>query len=178
MITRPISLALCAALLASCQQPQPEVAPDQVSRAEADSPEVTETPEGQRCYGTKVIPAEYGHVMGQVQVVQAERAADGTIINPPVYRNQPVPKLIKPRSEQRFEIPCPEQMTPEFIATVQRALFARGYYKGRITGTMDSATKAAVLHYQQRNGLDSDILTIDSARALGASAILIPGHNS
>jgi hypothetical protein len=123
------------------------------------------------CTAREIVPAEYRYVMGQVQVVQAERAQDGSIINPPVYRQQPVPKLVKPREEITFPAPCPAQMTPDFIATVQRALFARGYYAGRINAGMDPATREAILRYQRRQGLNSAQLSLEAARALGVSAV-------
>ncbi|WP_146587598.1 peptidoglycan-binding domain-containing protein [Puniceibacterium confluentis] len=126
------------------------------------------------CQAREIVPAIYEQVPGQVQVVQAERAADGTVIRPPIYRNATVPKIVRPRGEIRFEVPCPETMTPEFIATLQRALLARGYYTAAITGRMDSATVAAVRRYQSGRGLDSGHLALDTARDLGLVAVALP----
>ncbi|SPF81064.1 peptidoglycan-binding domain-containing protein [Pseudoprimorskyibacter insulae] len=172
-MTKHYTLACLAFIaLSACDQPAATTAP--AATAEPAQTETQPTATGAVCWASKVVPAEYGYVMGQVQVVQAERAADGRVVTPPVYRNQPVPKVVKPRSEIRFQTPCPDQQTPQFIATLQRALFARGYYKGRINGQMDKPTRDAILHYQQRQGLNSDQLSMDTARDLGVLAILIP----
>ncbi len=123
------------------------------------------------CQAREVVPAIYEQVPGQVQVVQAERAADGTVIRPPIYRNATVPQVVRPRGELRFETPCPETMKPEFIATLQRALLARGYYTAAITGRLDQATVASVRRYQSDNGMDSGHLSIETARELGIVAV-------
>ncbi|MBR3369012.1 MAG: peptidoglycan-binding protein [Rhodobacteraceae bacterium] len=69
--------------------------------------------------------------------------------------------------EIAFRVPCPEQMTTEFIATLQRALHARGQYDGPITGQADSQTRAAVQRFQKSNGFDSPILTLETAQNFG-----------
>ena len=123
------------------------------------------------CWATEVTPAVYEQVPGQVQVVPAQVAADGSVINPPVYRNGLVPKLVTPRGEYRFEAPCPGTLTEGFIATLQRALYARGYYRATITGRMDDATGAAVRRYQAERGLDSAQLSLATAQELGLIAV-------
>ena len=67
----------------------------------------------------------------------------------------------------RVRVPCAEVMTPEFIASLQRALQARGLYRGAVTGTMDTATQDAVRRYQRALGLDLPVLTLASAQSLG-----------
>jgi hypothetical protein len=109
--------------------------------------------------------------MGEVQVVQAQIADDGTVLNPPIYRRAPVPRLVRARSEISFEAPCPEVLTPEFIASLQRALAVRGYFAGNVTGLLDAPTTAAVRKYQSERGLDSGQVSIETARALGLVAI-------
>ncbi|MFZ0099241.1 MAG: peptidoglycan-binding domain-containing protein [Gemmobacter sp.] len=66
-----------------------------------------------------------------------------------------------------FRVPCPEVMTPEFLASLQRALQARGFFRGAVTGTMDAPTQQAVRDYQQSLGLDLPILTLAAAQSLG-----------
>ncbi|WP_260349603.1 peptidoglycan-binding domain-containing protein [Alloyangia mangrovi] len=110
-------------------------------------------------------------MQGEVLVVQAEIAEDGTVLRAPIYRRTKVPKLVRPRGEMRFEAPCPAQMTPEFIASVQRALAARGEFTGAVSGEMDAPTRAAVRRYQATRGLDSAQLSLETARALGLVAI-------
>lgn len=70
----------------------------------------------------------------------------------------------------RFRVPCPEVMTPEFIASLQRALQARGLHDGAITGQMDAATLTAVRRYQKPLGLDLPVLTLVAAQSLGLVA--------
>ncbi|WFE74046.1 peptidoglycan-binding protein [Roseinatronobacter sp. S2] len=69
--------------------------------------------------------------------------------------------------EVAFRVPCPEHMTTDFIATLQRALNARGHYDGPITGRADGQTRAAVQKFQRAQGFDSPILTLDTAQHLG-----------
>lgn len=70
-------------------------------------------------------------------------------------------------TETAFRVPCPEQMTPDLIATLQRALQARGQYDGPITGHADPKTRAALQAFQRASGFDSPILTLDTAQRLG-----------
>jgi hypothetical protein len=78
--------------------------------------------------------------------------------------------------ETAFRVPCPEQMTPRFIETLQRALHARGHYTGPITGRADPATRAAVQDFQRAQGFDSPILTLETAQRLGLLPIEL-SHN-
>lgn len=169
---RPLA-ALLAALtaLASCSDPQA------VSRdtppPEGPPPLAEHTDDG-TCRARDVQPAIYEQIMGEVQVVQAEIAEDGTVLRPPIYRKAPVPRVVRERGEITFEAPCPEQMTPEFIASVQRALAARGYFAGNVTGTLDAPTTAALRAYQSERGLNSAQLSLETARALGLVAVELP----
>lgn len=150
---------------------------DSVSRAaaaEAQAMATTQDPDG-TCWASEVTPAIYEQVPGQVQVVQAEIAPDGTVLRPPIYRNAPVPVVVQERGQLRFEAPCPNLMTPEFIASVQRALLARGYYRSSATGRMDSATVAAIRRFQTERGLNSGHLSLQTARDLGLVAVDLAG---
>ncbi|MCR8546557.1 peptidoglycan-binding protein [Salipiger sp. P9] len=161
--------ALCAALaltLAACDAPPA----DGTGAWPGEAPPAPEQLADGTCWAREVTPAIYEHVMGEIQVVQAEIAEDGTVIRPPIYRRAPVPKVVRPRGELRFETPCPDQMTPEFIASVQRALAARSYFSGSVSGRIDSATTAAIRKYQTERGLDSGQLSLETARALGLVA--------
>lgn len=150
----PVLLSLLAACGAA--QPPDEEAPLPPERAADGS-----------CWAREHIPAIYEQVQGEVLVVQAEIAEDGTVLRAPIYRRTQVPKLVRPRGEMRFEAPCPAQMTPEFVASVQRALAARGEFSGAVTGAMDAPTRAAVRRYQTARGLESGQLSLETARALG-----------
>ncbi|MBE9639760.1 peptidoglycan-binding domain-containing protein [Salipiger mangrovisoli] len=159
----PRRAAACLlALLAACAAPQ---APEE------EEPLPTETAADGTCWAREHVPAIYEQVSGEVLVVQAEIAEDGTVLRAPIYRRTQVPKLVRPRGEMRFEAPCPTQMTPEFVASVQRALAARNAFTGEITGEMDTPTRSAVRRYQSARGLDSGQLSLETARALGLVAI-------
>lgn len=68
---------------------------------------------------------------------------------------------------QIFEAPCPEMLTPEIIETLQRALQVRGFHTGAVNGRMDSTTRSAVHAYQRAQGIDTAVLSADTARDLG-----------
>jgi hypothetical protein len=172
--TSPILAAL--ALLSACTSddaalPASRAAADALPTTAATPPPVTETHADGTCWAREKTPAIYEQVMGEIQVVQAELAEDGTMLRPPIYRKAPVPKLVQPRGEMTFEAPCPDTMTPDFIASVQRALAARAYYGGEITGVIDLTTAAAIRRYQSERGLESGQLSLETARALGLIAV-------
>lgn len=75
--------------------------------------------------------------------------------------------------EVAFRVPCPELMGTSFIETLQRALMARGYHDGPVTGTTDAQTRAAVQAFQRDNGFNSPILTLETAQRLGLVPIEI-----
>lgn len=69
--------------------------------------------------------------------------------------------------EVAFRVPCPEQITHDFMQALQRSLAARGFYSGQVTGKPDAQTRAAVQAYQSANGFNSPILTLEAAQQLG-----------
>ncbi len=77
---------------------------------------------------------------------------------------------MQPREEIWFRSPCPEEMTVEFIASLQRALKARGLYLLPLTGQMDMPTRAALRRYQPSAGWKVDRLSLTAARELGLVA--------
>lgn len=110
------------------------------------------------CWVRDVAPAELETVTRQVEVA------------PTRFRTETVQVIKRERQELIFETPCPDRLTPELISTLQRALEARGLYRGAITGVMDVSTRLAVRRYQNANGLPSGLLSIQSARGLGLLA--------
>ncbi|MDU8913145.1 peptidoglycan-binding domain-containing protein [Aestuariicoccus sp. MJ-SS9] len=162
----PAGAAAALTLLTACS------GGDTVSRAQLapEPPPQTQAADGS-CWAHEITPAVYEQVMGEVQVVQAEIAPDGTVIRPPIYRRAPVPRVVQPRGEIRFEAPCAAMLTPEFIGSVQRALAARGYFRGPVTGRFDAATTAAIRSFQSERGLDSGQLSLETARTLGLVAV-------
>jgi len=130
-----------------------------------------ETDASGRCFGRDITPAVIETVTEQVLERPAVTAPDGTVIEPAVYRRAIRQQIVRDRREVQFETPCPPVFTPAFVASLQRALTARGFYRGPITGTLDTATGRAVQEFQRRDGPDSPLLSIASARSLGLVAL-------
>ncbi len=122
------------------------------------------------CYGKDVTPAVVEVVTEQVLVQEAKFAEDGGVIQPAVYTTTTRQTIVEERKEFFFEVPCPDVLTPDFIASLQRALKARRLYRGPLSGVMDERTRRAIRKFQKPSGLNSDILTMDTALKLGLIA--------
>jgi len=123
------------------------------------------------CWGKNVTPAIIETVTHQVMLQPAQVMADGTVTQPAVYKTETRQDIVRERKETWFLVPCANEMTPEFNASVQRALAARGFYRGDISGEMNAGTRAAVRRFQKPQGLDSGILSLAAARKLGLVAV-------
>nr|WP_235857849.1 peptidoglycan-binding domain-containing protein [Marimonas lutisalis] len=123
------------------------------------------------CWGKDVTPAVIETVTEKILLQPAQVLDDGTVISDPVYKTETRQAIVKERRELWFETPCEDQLTPDFVASLQRALQARGIYRGAITGEMDARTRRAIRHYQAPQGLDSGILSLAAARKLGLVAV-------
>lgn len=129
-----------------------------------------EGPENARpdaCYAQDVTPAVVETVTEQVVVTAPERDAQGRVIRPGSFRTDIRQRIVEERREIWFETPCAAQDDPAFIASVQRALAARGVYRGPISGVMDRRTRNAIREFQEPQGLDSGVLSLAAARLLG-----------
>ncbi|OIP83475.1 MAG: hypothetical protein AUK37_07240 [Rhodobacterales bacterium CG2_30_65_12] len=127
------------------------------------------------CYGKDVTPAVIEQVTERVLIAPPRIGPEGNVIAPARYDEKVSHQVLKGREEIYFETPCPPRWTPDFIASVQRALAARGLYRGPISGNLDDATRSAVRTFQLQNGLNSAILSTESARALGLVEVDLPG---
>lgn len=125
------------------------------------------------CWGKEVTPAIIETVTHQVMLQPAQVLADGTLLEPGVYKTETLQAIVRERHEIWFQRPCAVVMTVEFIESLQRALKARNLYQSRISGEMDARTRAAVRRFQKPLGLDSGILSLAAARKLGLVAIKI-----
>lgn len=153
-----------ALALTACQPAPP--GPDRPSL-------VAEAPPGAApgtCWGKKDTPAVIETVTEQVQLTPAETDATGRVLRPATYATVTRQAILQERVTTWYETPCADVQTPEFIASVQRALAARGLYTGQITARFDARTRAAIARYQAPLGLESDTLSLDSARRLGLVA--------
>ncbi len=123
------------------------------------------------CWGKTLTPAVLERVRERVEVSPAVINTDGTIAKPPVYRSEERQVIVTPRQENWFETPCEDVLTPEFVGSLQRALLARGAYSGPVSGTLDVETRAAVQAFQRQQGLNSPVLSVETARTLGLVAV-------
>lgn len=163
----PCFTAVTAALLMlSACATAPEVARSAPLGAALDP-----RPEDAVCLGRALTPAVIETVTEQVLVQPAVLTADEQVLEPARFRTVTRQRILKERGEVEFEVPCPDRMTTEFVASLQRALKVRGYYTGPITGRLDAPTGRATRDYQVARGdHDTPILTLASARALGLVA--------
>ena len=121
------------------------------------------------CWAHDLIPAAYETVTEQTMVTPEIHDAAGTLVSPAAYKSVAKLRVLRERRDIWFTAPCPETVTPEYLATLQRALKARGYFTQSLTGTMDRATTEALRRYQADHGLDSPLLSLGAARQLGVS---------
>jgi hypothetical protein len=177
MIKAPFLAALMALALGACVRPP---APEAPSRADfsqdmiiTDSTTPPKGPEG-ACWQADVKPAVIETVTEQVLIEPARTAEDGTAI-PAVYGTETSQRIVEDRGIVWFRAPCAAEMSVDFVATLQRALKARGFYLLPLTGVLDAPTRDAIRRYQRARGLDSDHLSLAAARDLGILAV-DPGH--
>lgn len=124
------------------------------------------------CTARTTLPAIIETVTEQIIEQPAVLDSDGQVITPAVIRIETRQNILRDRSEVEFETPCAELMTPQFVASVQRALSARGYYDGDITGAIGVATARAIERFQTDQGdVATDVLTLRSAQSLGLVAV-------
>ncbi|KAB6717475.1 hypothetical protein C8029_02745 [Roseobacter sp. TSBP12] len=162
-----LPLFILAGLLAACQISAPE---EGIMRA-SETPGAPPGADPNTCYARHVTPAIIETVTEQVLVQPPQIEANGTVSYPAVYRTETRQEIVRERKELWFETLCQEELTPEFIASLQRALSVRGYHAGAANGRMDFATKRAIHAYQSDQGVDSDILSLAAARQLGLKEV-------
>jgi hypothetical protein len=162
-------MALVAAM--GCQPSAIEApAPRDDLSAELIRLEGTRPPEGGppgACWDRYTLPTVIETVTDQVLVTPEERRADGTITRPAAFRTESSQQIVQERGQVWFRAPCIAEQTVDFVATLQRALKARGFYLAPINGTFDPTTAEAVRRYQASRGFDSPRLTLAAARELG-----------
>ncbi|MQY43397.1 peptidoglycan-binding protein [Epibacterium sp. SM1969] len=123
------------------------------------------------CWDTEIIPARIATLTQQEIISPAQTDANGLVVEPAVVRTVTRQVVTQPRQERWFETLCPAELSPDLLASLQRALSARGHYSGPVTGQRDRATKDAILKYQRRQGLESGTLSLENARKLGLISV-------
>ncbi|MBQ4808653.1 peptidoglycan-binding protein [Phaeobacter sp. HS012] len=165
---RLISLVVTGLLLSACADSSTGGNSTQVSR---NTPAAPPGAAPGSCWATHTTPAVIETVTVQVMTRPARTAPDGRVIAPARFRRETRQDIVRPRRESWFETPCPVDMTPQLVGSLQRALAVRGLYTGEITGQLDSATRASVRKFQKQDGFDNDQLSLLSARKLGLVAV-------
>ncbi|MCB6178846.1 peptidoglycan-binding protein [Rhodobacter sp. Har01] len=121
------------------------------------------------CWQADIRPAVIETISEQVLVAAETTDADGRT-TPAVFATETSQRIVQDRGTVWFRAPCPADITPDFVATLQRALKARGLYLLPLTGSLDAPTRSAIRRYQRERGLDSDHLSLAAARDLGLVA--------
>ena len=119
------------------------------------------------CWGKTISPAVIETVTREVLLQPAQVSSDGRVQQPAVYKKEDIQDIVQPRRETWYETVCPRLLTEDFVASLQRALSARGGFRGEATGLMDERTRRAIRKFQQGSGFESGNLTVASARSLG-----------
>lgn len=125
------------------------------------------------CWVTETTPAVIETVTEQELASPEVRDEAGVVVAPASWRSVTRQVMVEDRRAVWIQTPCPTEMTPAFIASLQRALKARGFYLAPLTGTMDAATAEALRRYQASRGFDSAVLTYVAARELGLIATAV-----
>lgn len=165
-----LGLSIVLMLLAGCMDSY-ATRSDQSPIGPLERPPVVDSAIG-TCFARDTTPAIIETVTEQVMVQPAVVRTDGSVQSPAAFRTVTRQRILRERREVEFETPCNEIMTPQFVASVQRALVARGYYRGAITGVIDPRTIAAIERFQvAQNDVHTGVLTLQTARALGLVAL-------
>lgn len=122
------------------------------------------------CWDKTETPAVVQTVTEDVLVQPARISSTGTVQAPPIYRSENRQIIVQERKTTWFQTVCPANLTPDFVASVQRALQIRGLYNGPETGRLDAATQGALRRFQvqeQINIPDPGTLSVEAAKRMG-----------
>ncbi len=125
---------------------------------------------GGECWAKSTTPAIIETVTEQEMVTDEVRDDTGAVVTPATFRTRTHQRMVRDREDVWFRAPCPTEQSVQFVASLQRALKARGLYLAEVTGMMDEDTAEAVRRFQAERGLDSPVLSLAAARELGISA--------
>lgn len=170
---RALSLVGAVLLTSACtpttQDPRPDTPFFPALEAARIAPP-KDAPKGS-CWVKDVTPAVIETVTAQIIEQPAILNDDGSLLAPAIYATETRQEIVVPRKEHIFQTLCAKDITPDFIASLQRAFAARKRYTGPITGKINPATEDAIRIFQKEQGLQSSLLSIKTARALGLVAV-------
>ena len=124
-----------------------------------------------QCYFEKITPAEISTQVKTRLVQPEKRDTAGQLVSPARYETTRKQTIAKPRSVTKIDAVCPEDLTPEFIASLQRAFQARSLFSSAITGSFDAPTRRAIMNFQSVRGVESTTVTKATAQELGLVVI-------
>lgn len=128
-----------------------------------------------QCWAFDTAPAVIETVTEHVQSKLEKRDSAGNITQRSEIETKTSQRMVQDRATIWFASPCPDAITVAFVASLQRALKARGRFFEPVTGAWDSATLAALQKYQRERGLDSAVISLAAAQELGLiSAGFVP----
>lgn len=170
----PPLLAALAALLTGCAAPA--LLPGPATETEVIRVQTGGPPNAQpgSCWARETTPATIETVTDQILLQPAEIGSDGSVRSPAVYKTEQRQRITRERQDLWFETLCAERLTPDFVSALQRALAARGVYRGPVTGALDARTDRAIRAWQKPQGLDSKVLSLAGARKLGLVVVRDP----
>lgn len=128
------------------------------------------------CWDKSETPAVIESQTRQILVTPAKVSETGTVQAPPVYKTQSTPVIVQERQTSWYEIVCPNELTTEFTASLQRALALRGYFLGTTGGIINAETHAAIKAFQEGENIPAanpSILTVEGAQKLGLRAVVL-----
>ena len=166
-------LSILSALGALCMIPSLLGAGTVVSTlTDPDNPNLPKGATVGSCYAQEITPAVIETITLRTPLLPERRSVnietgETTVIRAATFNTKVVQRIVSPRSEVWFETICPHLYTERFVNSLQRALRARGFYGGILTGWMDPQTNLAVKLYQRKLALNSDILAISTVEEFG-----------
>ena len=163
---------VCLPLLAACQAAPRATLPDQAQQIQVLRLGSGQTPPQKpgQCWAQDIAPAVIETITQQIQSRPERRDGAGNIVQSAQFQTRTDQRMVQDRAAVWFEAPCPADITVAFVASLQRALKARGEYTAPITGAWDNPTLTALRRYQRARGLDSAKISLATARELGLSA--------
>jgi hypothetical protein len=123
-----------------------------------------------KCWASDTSPAVIETITEQVQVRPERRDSAGNITQAAQFQTHTAQRMVSDRATVWFAAPCPSEITVGFVASLQRALKARGRFYAPVTGAWDDETLAALQKFQRERGLDSPVISLAAAQELGLIA--------
>lgn len=165
-----LRLITAAMLLVGCTGGQtPQSPPKNIPVMHLASGKTPPESEG-KCWASDTTPAVIETITEHLLIRPELRDPTGNVTRPAEFETKTAQRLIQDREMVWFAAPCAAEMTVDFIASLQRALKARGRYLNAVTGVYDQATGEAVRKLQAERGLDSPVLSMETALDLGLAS--------